>query len=129
LYLISITELNLEKSDSSDSEDSGDAENVDVKKNKYERTRLAHVLEWDKQFWKLTKPRFGVHQLLLCKECQEFNYKMGKSRFELNGERVHVTQSLCDECVLLNIDMSNTELRHADPNYPDNTYKDSNKDK
>jgi Pyruvate/2-oxoacid:ferredoxin oxidoreductase delta subunit len=100
-----------------------------VKENVYERTRLDECLEMKKQFWKLGRPKFGVNQSIMCKDCQDYNYEFGNDRFEVDyeKERVNMTQSLCKKCVLLNIDITNRHLHHADSHYPDNYYKKTDK--
>ena len=84
-----------------------------------------HVLEWGAQFWKITRPKYGTTEIFQCKDCQDYNYKMGNKRFDTDhrNERLAITVWLCRKCALLNIDIANRLLHHADPNYPDNTYK------
>jgi hypothetical protein len=93
----------------------------------YERTRLAHCLEWQKQFWKLGRPVFGVNQTLMCRDCQDYNYQWADERYELDirKERLVIKSSLCKKCILLNIDITNRHLHHLSPSYPDNAYKNA----
>lgn len=97
----------------------------EVHENKFERTRLVHVLGWDAQFWKISRPKYGMTEIFQCKDCRQHNFNLGNKRFETDqrSERVGITVWLCRKCALLNIDIANRILHHEDPKYPDNTYK------
>ena len=93
--------------------------------NKYERTRLQHVLEWENQFWKIGRPSYGVNITMSCRDCQEVNYQLGPKRYEIVNHGKHGKEycrfftMLCDKCTLMNIDNCNLQMNHASEYYPD----------
>ena len=91
------------------SPDSNDDESIDYAAMRARKLEETSLEDMSNRFWLMTR-QFYTQTLRLCRECNEYNYKQGCKRFQINEqgeERVHITTTVCKNCALANIEMNN----------------------